>query len=244
MTLVLTIGNTDIPYEVRQSPKAIRKRIVVTPAGVEVVVPKGTREAGRGGILDYVDSKRRWIFDSVREVEERHKKLLTQRYASGAKLQYRGRWLMLDVEPGAVDAVQITCRSRFHVVVPPELDGVERLDAIREAFEDWLRARALRDVKRFGRRHEECLGVQAQGWQLSESKTRWGSCGKDKVVRVHWRLIQAPAPAMDYVVGHEVAHMVRRNHAPEFWEALGRTMPDWPERKTMLEDWESDHRAV
>jgi len=244
MTLVLTIGNTDIPYEVRRSPKAIRKRIVVTPAGVEVVVPSGTPDGGRNGVLHYVDSKRRWIFDSVREVEERHKKLLTQRYDSGAKLQYRGRWLMLDVEQGAVETVEITCRSKFHVVVPKALGGVERLDAIRTAFEAWLRERALRDVKRFGRRHEENLGVEVTGWRLSDSKTRWGSCGRNGVVRVHWRLVQAPAPAMDYVVGHEVAHLHRRNHGPEFWDFLARTLPDWAERKAMLEAWESDHRAV
>ncbi|MDC3378674.1 HsdR family type I site-specific deoxyribonuclease [Planctomycetota bacterium] len=241
---VLTVGDTDVPYEVRFSPKAIRKRIVVTPAGVEVVVPTGTPQEGRSGVLDYVDSKRRWIFDSVREIEEKHRKLLTQRYASGAKLQYRGRWLMLDVTSGLVDQVEISCRSKFHVVVPQELDRVARLEAIRAAFEEWLRTRALRDVKRFGRGHADDLGVEVKGWRLADSKTRWGSCGRDGIVRIHWRLVQAPAAAMDYVVGHEVAHVLHRHHKSPFWTALGLTMPDWAERRAMLEAWESDHRAV
>ena len=79
---------------------------------------------------------------------------------------------------------------------------------------------------------------------MSESKSRWGSLGRDGVVRVHWRLVQAPVAALEYVVAHEVAHLVRRHHGPEFWAALGRTLPDWPERKAMLEAWEQDHRAV
>ena len=214
MMPVLTVGNTDIPYEVRYSTKATRKRIVVTPQGVEVVAPVGTPLDGSDGLLSYLHGKRRWVFDSVREIEEKHRRLLTQRYASGAKLQYRGRWLMLDVEAEDVEAVEVTCRSKFQVVVPAELEGVKKLEAIRTAFDAWLRDRALRDLVRFGRRHEEALGVEPAGYRLSEAKSRWGSLGRDGVVRAHWRLAQAPAAAMEYVVAHELAHLVHRNHSP------------------------------
>jgi predicted metal-dependent hydrolase len=240
----LTIGNTVIPYDVRESRKATHRKIVVTPAGVEVVIPAGSPLDGPEGVGRYVQRKRRWVFDAVREVEEKHRALLTQRYASGAKLQYRGRWLMLDVQAGDVAVVEIACRSKFHVVVPLGLDGVQKLEAIREAFDRWMRDRALDEVERFGRQHEATLGVQAAGYRLSDARSRWGSCGRDNVVRVHWRLVQAPTPAFEYVVAHEVAHLLHRNHSAEFWGVLGRTLPDWAERKAMLERWESEHRAL
>jgi Protein of unknown function DUF45 len=91
---------------------------------------------------------------------------------------------------------------------------------------------------------EAPLGVSAAGYRVSDAKGRWGSCGRDRVLRIHWRLVQAPAPALEYVVAHEVAHLVHRNHSPEFWQALGRALPDWGERKAMLERWEAEHRAV
>lgn len=241
---VLTIGTTDIPYEVRVSARTTRKRIVVTPQRVEVVVPAGTAMEGRSGVTDYVHRKRRWVFDAVREIEAKHRRLLTQRYSSGAKLQYRGRWLMLDVQPRDVEAVEVRCRSKFHVAVPTDLEGTARLEAIRMALHAWLRARALRDVRRFGRRHEARLGVTAEGFRLSDSKSRWGSLGRDGVVRVHWRLVQAPMAALDYVVAHELTHLLHRNHSPDFWAALAQALPDWAERKAMLEAWERDHRAV
>jgi len=244
MMPVLTIGNTDIPYQVRYSAKAVHKRIVVTPGGVEVVLPPGTPQDGRDGLLAYLGRKRRWVFDAVREIEEKHRKLLTQRYASGAKLQYRGRWLMLDVQPGPVAQVEIACRSKFHVVVPDDLAEGEQLQAIRAAFNTWLWARALRDLGRFVRRHQAALGIEGAGFRLSEARSRWGSCGRDRIIRAHWRLAQAPAAAMEYVVAHEVPHLLHRNHGPEFWEALERTLPDWRDRKLMLEEWETDHRAV
>ena len=240
----LTIGSTVIPYEVRFSARAVRKRIVVTPGCVEVIVPTLTPMDGSDGVLAYVERKRRWVFDVVREIDDKHRRLLTQRYASGAKFQYRGRWLMLDVQAGQVEAVEISCRSKFHVIVPERLLDLERLEAIREGFDSWLRARALTDLRRLGRRHERALGVEAAGYRLSDAKERWGSCGLDRVVRVHWRLVQAPAAAMDYVVAHEVAHLVHRNHSDEFWRVLGRAVPDWAERKGMLERWEGEPRGV
>ncbi|TNE92539.1 MAG: M48 family peptidase [Deltaproteobacteria bacterium] len=240
----LQVGDTTIPYEVRFSQNAGRKRIVVTPAGVEVVAPAGTPLEGADGIYAFVDRKRRWMFDASREVAEQHRKLLTQKYASGAKLQYRGRWLMLEVSSAEVAQVEIQCRSKFLVAVPTELEGVDKLEAIRQAFDGWLRERALRDTKRFGTRHEKSLGVQPAGYRLSEAKSRWGSLGRDGYVRVHWRLAQAPSAAMEYVVAHELAHLVHRNHSEEFWATLARTMPDWAERKAMLERWEAEHRAV
>jgi predicted metal-dependent hydrolase len=240
----LRVGSTVIPYEVRQSARASRKRIVVTPDGVQVVAPPGTPLDGPDGVAAYVHDKRRWVFDAVREIEAKHRKLLTQRYASGAKLQYRGRWLMLNVTTGPVDEASITCRSKFEVVVPEQLDGVARLEAVKRAFDGWLHDRAMRDLKRFGHRHERALDVEAKAYRLSAAKSRWGSCGRDGVIRAHWRLVQAPLAAFEYVVAHEVTHLLHRNHTPDFWATLGTTLPDWPERKAMLERWEADHRAV
>jgi predicted metal-dependent hydrolase len=240
----LTVGDTVIAYRVRESAKATRKKIVVTPEGVEVVVPAGTPLDGPEGVVPYVQKKRRWVFDAVREIEGKHRAALAQQYASGAKLQYRGRWLMLDVKAGDVAQVQISCRSKFHVVVPAAVEGLAKLEAVRRAFDRWLRARALDDAERFGQVHEETLGVQATGYRLSEARSRWGSCGRDGVVRVHWHLVQAPTPAFEYVVAHEVAHLAHRNHSPAFWALLAKTLPDWVDRRAMLERWESEHRAL
>lgn len=240
----LTIGATHIPYQVRESSRATQKKIVVTPAGVEVVVPAGTPLHGPEGVAPYMHQKRRWVFNAVREINEKHQALLTQQYASGAKLQYRGRWLMLDVQPGDVPEVVISCRSKFHVVVPAGYTAAEQLDAVRAAFDAYLRARALDEIQRIGRHHEATLGVSAAGYRVSDMKERWGICGRDRVLRIHWRLIQAPTPALEYVVAHEVTHLLHRNHSPAFWATLGRSLPDWAERKSMLERWEGERRAV
>jgi predicted metal-dependent hydrolase len=240
----LTIGKTKLPYQVRFSSRARNKRIVVKPEETVVIVPKGTPGDGPDGITSYVHSKRRWIFDAVREIAAKQTKLLTQFYASGAKLQYRGRWLMLDVQDAQIDQVKISCQSKFHVKVPKQLEGTARLEAVRQAFDHWLRARATKDLGIFYRRHASNQDLQAKGYRLSEAKHAWGTCGKDKIIRIHWGLIQAPMVAMEYVVAHELCHLIHRNHSPVFWRELGRLMPGWPEAKELLERWEGEHRAV
>ncbi len=244
MRQLLIIGKTEIPYSVRFSGTARRKRIVVTPGRVEVIAPAGTELSGPGGVTAFVNTKRRWMYDAVQEIAAKQGKFLTQHYSSGAKLQYRGRWLMLDVQSAAVDRVQVCCRSKFHILVPRALKGEQRLSAIQRALDTWLRERATRDLQSFVRLHARNLGIEASGSRITDAKHAWGTCGKDNIVRVHWRLIQAPKVAMEYVAAHEVAHLLHRNHSRVFWQKLGETMPNWAEAKEMLERWEVEHRAV
>lgn len=244
MMQILTIGSTEIPYEIRYSNRARKKRIVVTPGGVEVVVPEGTALGGDNGIAAFVHTKRRWLFDSVREIAALQSKLLTQHYASGAKLQYRGRWLMLEVTSEACEAVQVSCKSKFHVKVPNALEGDSKLEAVQQGVNEWLKLQAERDLKIFCRKHAKNLEVQSKAARLSNAKHAWGSCGKDGTIRVHWRLVQAPKSAMEYVVAHELVHLIHRNHSPAFWKKLSETLPNWAEAKALLEQWEVEHRAV
>lgn len=244
MNGVLQVGATSIPYRVRTSARASKKRVVVTPAGVEVVVPIGTTIEGPGGIEAFLHEKRRWLFNARRDIAERHRKLLTQRWASGAKVQFRGRWLMLDVVEADVEEPEVAYRSRFHVRVPVGMGDTERLEGVRDAVVGWLKQRASTDLHRLGRRHATALGLELGSFTLSEAKRMWGTCGKDGTVRAHWRLVQAPVAAFEYVVAHEVTHRLHRNHGDAFWRTLARTLPDWAEKKALLERWETEHRAV
>jgi len=69
----------------------------------------------------------------------------------------------------------------------------------------------------------------------------WGTCGKDGVGRGNWRLVQLPPAVMEYVVAHEVCHLVDRSHSRPFGRLLGGVMPDWRERKALLEIWEGEY---
>ncbi|WP_373974315.1 M48 family metallopeptidase [Chitinibacter sp. SCUT-21] len=75
---------------------------------------------------------------------------------------------------------------------------------------------------------------------LSSARTRWGSCTSKGVVRLNWRLMQAPASVIDYVVIHELAHLAQMNHSPRFWALVTAVCPNWKTERAWLKQHGSD----
>ncbi|MBD2001726.1 YgjP-like metallopeptidase domain-containing protein [Funiculus sociatus] len=233
---VLQIGQTSIPYTVRYSSRTKRQRLVVTPQTVEVVAPTDTPQEQ---IAAFLDTKRRWLFNAVEDCRPKNPPTSSQHYVSGAKVMYRGRRLMLQIEEADVERVTITYKSRFHIQVPRYLAGDARQEAIEQAFVEWKRDRARLDIQHFARVYARKLGVKPRDVKLSEQKRVWGTCDKDGTIRINWHLIHAPLAVLEYVIAHEVVHLLHRHHGDAFWGTLGSVMPDWRERKVSLESWES-----
>jgi predicted metal-dependent hydrolase len=69
---------------------------------------------------------------------------------------------------------------------------------------------------------------------LRDKKRRWGSCAKDGTLRFNWRLVMLEPAIVDYVVVHEIAHLVRPHHRPSFWAEVERLIPDYRARRKRL----------
>lgn len=134
------------------------------PNNVELVVPVGSSdEANTAFIL----SKKKWLYDALQELEQKQRMQLTQHYGSGAKLQYRGRWLMIRLIKEDVSEVSISDSSKFEVSVPQSLKETERLLAVKNAFDVYLKNRAKQLSKQWAkiraiadRNLQECCDVR------------------------------------------------------------------------------------
>ncbi|HZQ83070.1 MAG TPA: M48 family metallopeptidase [Gaiellaceae bacterium] len=84
------------------------------------------------------------------------------------------------------------------------------------------------------------LGVTFSRITLRDQVTRWGSCSSKGALSFNWRLVLAPHDVLDYVVVHEVCHLVELNHGPRFWKLLERRRPDYRASKAWLDEhgWE------
>ncbi|TMH08726.1 MAG: M48 family metallopeptidase [Betaproteobacteria bacterium] len=71
--------------------------------------------------------------------------------------------------------------------------------------------------------------------KLSSARTQWGSCNHRGEIRLHWRLVQLPPRIADYVVAHEVAHLVELNHSPRFWALVDSLLPGHDEARRELD---------
>lgn len=257
------IGRRRIDYRVRRSARAGRKRIEVTPAGVEVIVPEGTADQA---VAAFVRSRRRWLHDKTQELAAQIERLnarTPEGLHSGAKVLFRGRYLKLRVETADRDAPspealppdaarpdaaspdaarphtpRLTYRTGFHVTVPPGLTDDEREDAVRGLLEQWMDERIAEDAWEVVRRRGRPHGLEPRGIRIKDQATLWGSCGRDRVLRLDRKLARLPRPVFDYVVVHELCHLKRRDHSPEFWALVKRVLPGYEEHKEWLEEHE------
>ena len=227
----LVVGETTIPYAIRRSPTARRKRIEVGPDGVIVIVPKGTRSAE---LESYVDSKRRWLYDAFDELRERTWEGASHRLVSGARVPFRGRKFRLRVYRRGREP-EVRFRNRFDVDVPRRFGAARVPEITAETLQNWLLTRVTSDVHSIVRSIESRLGTAPAAVRVGEMTRRWGSCGPQGTLAVNWRLVFAPKPVLEYVVVHELCHLVKRDHSEAFWSLLRGVLPDFEPRKAWLD---------
>jgi len=143
----------------------------------------------------------------------------------------------MDVTHDDVPAVRVRFTHwAFDVRVPSALDGEARQQAIRYAFKRWYRRRALDAVRKAAARWQVQLGVCPAGIAVRDQRQRWGSCAPDGTLRFNWRITMAEPSLLDYVVVHELAHLLHRNHSRDFWAEIERVMPDFRIRRQSLKE--------
>lgn len=236
MTQALRVGRITIPYELRRSATAAARRITVTPGHVEVVALSDDDDEA---VTAFLDRKRQWLFDTVREMERvtanRHS---VPRFITGSKIPYRGRKMPLTVRRSDAERVEVTYRNGF-VVDLPAWAGKDTDTLVATELKLWLKQRARRDAREiaasFGRR----FGLVARSVRVSDFAAGWGSCGAEGNVLINWHLIFAPRKVFEYVVAHELAHLNERSHDPAFWTCLSRIIPDYCGPKSWLERHQS-----
>jgi predicted metal-dependent hydrolase len=228
----LTIGKTNIKYHVRRSLKAQRRRIVVTPDNVEVIVPNEDKDID---IRDFVYRRRRWIYDKCEEMKERLRQATNlgvepERLVSGAKILYRGRRVRLWVYQSKAADISIEYRNAFIISKPKDCSEVE----LKDALIAWLKDRVHCDVKLLVRYHGKRMSLIPEAARIRELKHHWGVCSTNGVVCLNWRLIFAPKPVLEYAIIHELCHLRHRSHSNQFWALVRQGMPNYESCKGWL----------
>lgn len=234
---VLIVGNTEIPYEVRRSEMASRRRAYVSPDGVEVVVPTTCSEEQ---IADFVHRKRRWIFDETEIIKEKQAERHTiSRFLTGAKIPYHGRRMKLTTEPTTGSLVEVSYKNGFFVEVPTTAPEHLRDTLIDEALRFWMKRQIRKDVRELILHYGTRYDLKPRSVHIKDQKHLWGSCGQDRSINLNWHLIFAPKPVLEYAVVHELCHLKHRNHNTPFWSLIGDILPNFETRKQWLRDNEN-----
>jgi len=189
---------------VRRSDRARRiiLRVVETEPGVELVVPKRVsfREA-----FAFAREKSGWI---AARLAERPPAIA---FAPGTWLPYHAGDLALVPREGGQAEAERT--GAMLIVTGPEAQFSHTVTR-------WLREDARAVIRPRANRMAEHIGHRARRIRMGDPVTRWGSCSSSGTLSFSWRLVMAPAPVLDYVIAHEVAHLAELNHGRRFWEIV------------------------
>lgn len=229
-TLTISYGNHLIPIEIcyeERNQLAITVRPDMT---VEARAPMGS-EPDR--VQKKLDAKARWIWGQLDHFEKFQPLQPPREYVGGETHLYLGRQYRLKIERGDQDQVRLI--GKFFRV---EAQDPKDASKVKTLMLDWYKQHAkviirkriaplFSEVERYGAAQPE---IRVQGM-----KKRWGNCTPNGVVTFNVELVKAPVHCVDYVLMHELCHLVHPNHGPEFYRILNLLMPDWKKRKERLE---------
>lgn len=173
-----------------------------------------------------------WIVRTLSEWRARRRDVLPREWRTGSPILYLGDELRLAVFPSRTMIVR---PDLFDLTILHPSANDER--AVADTVSRWLRDEAARRivprVADFARRVTDATPPV----RLSNARAEWGSCNHRGEIRLNWRLIQLPPALADYVVAHEVAHLVELNHSRRFWALVETLMPGHDAHRRALEEW-------
>ncbi len=217
------LGTRVVSYTLRQGQGRRRMSLTVDDRGLLVGAPARTRIAH---IDVFIQTHTAWILEKLAEhnIRNANRHFVIQ---DGARLSWLGGEIELRLS-------RVPDKDRRHghchwhddhlmVVVSMGATQADLGKIVRRAVQH----RALSLFEARLHHYAQHMGLKPPVLRLSSARTRWGSCSLKSGIRINWRLIHLPQQLIDYVIVHELAHLLEMNHSPKFWAVVSRVFPDW-----------------
>lgn len=225
-------GTTHIPFLIRRSSR--RATVALAIDGGKLVVTAPT-QATVERLNAVVRGKALWVKHQLHGAST--STTPPREFVSGETFRYLGRQHRLRVVSGDPEPV-VKMDLGWIVAAVSRGHEAERLVLVRDALVGWYRRRAEDRLPERVEIWSKKLGIPMPVVLVRDQQRRWGSCNQAGEVRLNWRIVQAPLALIDYVVAHELVHVVRGDdgHSRAFWAQLGRVMPDYDARRDQLRE--------
>lgn len=226
----LKYGSRTIEYKLIYSNRKTLGIVVKPDQSVTVRAPIN---ADSDRIQKIVKKKSPWIVRTIEYFEALLPKLPQRTYVSGESHYYLGKHYRLKVHKSNLEDVRLNKNSIAVYTIHKGKPGV-----VKTLLQYWYKYKA---EKKFRERFDLCFESfnhfrnDAPKLTIRKMKRRWGSCNTKNKITLNEELVKTPTRCIDYVIMHELCHLIYRNHDHQFYTMLSRLMPDWKERKGILE---------
>lgn len=216
-------------YTVRFSARRRYPAVVVYPdLRVEVVAPPGTPLTAMD---DLYRRKSVWVARTLERFRAQSCPVIERQYEPGERFLFAGRERVLEFEERDGYAARID-GAALRVPVQPGTAP----DEVRERVINLYREAAVEAIEPLLERHAHRMTLAPPPFRVKLLRRRWGSCSRAGRLNFNLRLAMAPPDELEYIVVHELCHLVHLDHSPAFWRTVGRYLPDYAARKAALRD--------
>jgi len=228
MTYFIQFGSKRIDF---QLSFVDRKSLGITITPEMKVVVKAPLNASVEKVKEKVKNKAPWIIKQQNFFLGFYPKTPIRKYVSGETHLYLGRQFRLDVSIGKKNDVKY--KGGFIEVITKDKKKVKEL------LKGWYRVKAKEKFAEISEPHIQRFRkykVEPKGLYIQEMKTRWGSCTSKGKIILNPELIKAPKRCIEYVIIHELCHLIHHDHTQKFIDLQTKEMPDWEKWKNKLEN--------
>ena len=217
----------DIEYTLVRNRRKTASIYIERDGKVSVLVPEDLTNLQ---IDDLLEAKRKWIYQNLAEWQDLNARRVQRDYVNGEGFLYLGRNYRLKLVSDLAEPLML---KDGYFCLRTTNGSVPDADAVFKAF---YREKGLVRIPLRVDYFKTKMDVEPKSIKVQELKNRWASCTPGGNLNFHWKCLMAPLTIIDYIVVHELTHLIHRNHTAKFWNQVDKVMPDYQARKDWLKE--------
>lgn len=221
MLLNIGVESTQLRQPIQCEVLRSKRKTLALYIKKQKVVVRCPWQASNKELDEFIGNNQDWIKDRLREELELERETL--KIEKGRKIFYRARELTIVFKEGRKERVLIN-GNKF-IIQGYKLNAAKA----RVQVEDYLIDKASEYIIPRARKLAKYLGVEKRirEIKLRKTKSKWGHCTSQGIVQYNWLIMLAPYSIIDYMITHEVCHMVHMDHSRQYWDLVGSICPDY-----------------
>lgn len=223
----ITIGSLSIDV-IRKDIKNMHLAVYPPEGRIRLAAPERTDFEV---VRLFAISKLSWIKKQVKGFREQ-KRETPREYISGESHYFQGKRFLLDVvEKSGGNHVEVRGTKKIKMTVRPGTSVEKREDLMKE----WYRSELKAQIPELIEKWEKVIGVESNDWGVRLMRTKWGACNiEEKRIWLNLELAKKPPICLEYIIVHELVHLLERNHNDQFVRYMDEFMPKWRQHRDEL----------
>lgn len=228
MKITLLTGKTfdiseafDFDIKIVQSSSS-RKLILRIDNKERIPVLSIPKYCSRKRAIDFVNENMDWIINTLGRLPQ------NKQFCDGEKFLLFGQEVTIKHQAEARRGVWLE-DNILYVSGAPEF--------LHRRVRDYIKKRAAEEFYKKSSELAGRIGCKLSGISIKDTKSRWGSCSSLNHINYSWRIALAPQYVIDYLMAHEVSHLLHQDHSESFWSCVAELYPNWKEGR----DWLKKH---